>query len=471
MSFAEIGMKIFQVIQDSKFIPLVLQKYFHNKLFLLLESYTQQELTFTNTDALHQQLFKDVCNSDCIITITQHLLDTKHPDCQKLAGILQILPIPPQAVAPMLAKQILNSFNLHRLVRTLGTLITTDNQDPSLQALLTQAANLQQQLAQQRLVACNYYNLEIIPELHQLKLPFIFYGNRVYRTFQPLSTETLAYLDHYNTIITFTPENGVALAHLELLYYSLDSSHLITERFIGSGFTSQALMATVQFSSLHQSAGIGRNDKAWYTSMMTDIACSYGIPTTAVHHQLQNKISLVLGITIHKVISQYLSQHCDNFQPETLSIKWPNDILLASKKLSGILISQKNEHFIISFGLNILAKNRSLTNLITQATASLYDEAESQLITNEQVVNLQQQLSHEIYTTLVKDLAQPQLDDTYYQTHSYFRSGDKVVLQNEDILSYYYYANLNEQGYLNLYDDQGNVKVLTVPYASLTKAK
>ena len=59
-----------------------------------------------------------------------------------------------------------------------------------------------------------------------------------------------------------------------------------------------------------------------------------------------------------------------NISPNAnIKIKWPNDVLLNVKKLSGILIEKENDIIVIGIGVNILSSPK--TNNIKYPTTSL----------------------------------------------------------------------------------------------------
>ena len=92
-----------------------------------------------------------------------------------------------------------------------------------------------------------------------------------------------------------------------------------------------------------QTAGRGRRGNNWISNPGESITCSIIIKDE--DDSLVKKLPLISGIAIIKGIKQLTKLDCN--------LKWPNDILLDSKKIGGILIERKDGHFIIGIGLNV----------------------------------------------------------------------------------------------------------------------
>ena len=92
-----------------------------------------------------------------------------------------------------------------------------------------------------------------------------------------------------------------------------------------------------------QTAGRGRRGNNWISNPGESITCSIIIKDE--DDSLVKKLPLISGVAIIKGIKQLTKLDCN--------LKWPNDILLDSKKIGGILIEKKDGHFIIGIGLNV----------------------------------------------------------------------------------------------------------------------
>ena len=132
----------------------------------------------------------------------------------------------------------------------------------------------------------------------------------------------------------------------------------------------------------YQSRGKGRNDNSWESKRGKNLLLSI-----LFNHELkideQYNFSIIISLSIRKLISDYVK--------EKVYIKWPNDIIVCDKKISGFIIDnivRKNiiNTSIVGIGINInqLFFNKfippaiSLSNL-TEKTYDL-DEIKDRLL-------------------------------------------------------------------------------------------
>jgi len=111
----------------------------------------------------------------------------------------------------------------------------------------------------------------------------------------------------------------------------------------------QADSITVHLSE-QQTAGKGRNGKKWISPKGKNIYLSVGWKSPLNYKDLEG-MSLAVGVIIAKVLNRYSDSKA--------YIKWPNDILIEDKKISGILIetqelsSHKGIGIVIGLGVNV----------------------------------------------------------------------------------------------------------------------
>lgn len=96
--------------------------------------------------------------------------------------------------------------------------------------------------------------------------------------------------------------------------------------------------------ALEQVAGKGRQGRGWvspignfYGSTLVELRPSDPPPQT---------LSLIAGLALIEAVDAALPE-----QP--LMLKWPNDLLLAGKKLAGILLERSGNRVVIGFGVNL----------------------------------------------------------------------------------------------------------------------
>lgn len=118
-------------------------------------------------------------------------------------------------------------------------------------------------------------------------------------------------------------------------------------------------------SCTHQTAGRGRRGRRWQASPGASLTFSllWRMPPGT---PLQG-LSLVVGLAVAEAL--------ESLQPLAVQLKWPNDILLAGRKLGGILIEAvpgASAGLVIGIGLN-LQRDDAWQAEITQAFTALAD--------------------------------------------------------------------------------------------------
>lgn len=114
-----------------------------------------------------------------------------------------------------------------------------------------------------------------------------------------------------------------------------------------------------------QTAGRGRRGRPWI-SPAGNLYCSTLVRSAAGEPPLQ-QLSFVAAVALHEVLSAYVP---------AIKLKWPNDLLLAGDKLSGILLETANNQtsVVIGFGANLahfpLAAERPATSLAAHMTGT-----------------------------------------------------------------------------------------------------
>lgn len=103
--------------------------------------------------------------------------------------------------------------------------------------------------------------------------------------------------------------------------------------------------------ALQQTKGKGRYEREW-VSEEGNLFFSLLIRPSCPAHSI-GPLSLLTGLAVAKAIQPYLDE------PESLVLKWPNDILLVGKKCAGILLEteigadQNIEWVVVGIGINV----------------------------------------------------------------------------------------------------------------------
>ena len=100
----------------------------------------------------------------------------------------------------------------------------------------------------------------------------------------------------------------------------------------------------------HQTNGRGQHNSEWQSKPFKNLTFSVFINFTDLEIQQHKYLNFAISLAIFKVIS-------DENLPN-LSIKWPNDILSANKKICGILIENtfsgtKIKNTVVGIGINV----------------------------------------------------------------------------------------------------------------------
>jgi len=115
-----------------------------------------------------------------------------------------------------------------------------------------------------------------------------------------------------------------------------------------------------------QTAGRGRRGKNWHSPAGCNLYMSFA-------HRLHIEASALSGLSLAVGIT--LAETLQEFCQDQIQVKWPNDLLVNGKKLSGILVEIKNESdgsykIITGIGVNV-SMPKGAINVIEQPFISL----------------------------------------------------------------------------------------------------
>ena len=99
----------------------------------------------------------------------------------------------------------------------------------------------------------------------------------------------------------------------------------------------------------HQTNGKGQSGNSWFSHPKLNLTCSYILKPTFLKIEDQFYLSIITSLAVIKTLKEFGIKSV---------VKWPNDILVESIKIAGILIEnsvQKNRfsHSIIGVGFNV----------------------------------------------------------------------------------------------------------------------
>lgn len=90
-----------------------------------------------------------------------------------------------------------------------------------------------------------------------------------------------------------------------------------------------------------QTAGQGRMGRSWYSPRGAGLYCSIVLEPA----QPAPVLTLALGLATKEAIERTASVGCD--------LRWPNDVLIAERKVAGVLVQLQEERVIAGIGVNV----------------------------------------------------------------------------------------------------------------------
>ena len=131
-----------------------------------------------------------------------------------------------------------------------------------------------------------------------------------------------------------------------------------------------------------QIAGRGRNNRKWVSPHGKNIYISLGWKSKLLHSQLEG-LSLAVAVSLISTLKEFTSSD--------LKIKWPNDLLINKKKISGILIettdSEDGLDIVIGIGINV-HMDESEGSEIDQSWGNLEENPSHKLDRNKIIVSI-----------------------------------------------------------------------------------
>lgn len=151
---------------------------------------------------------------------------------------------------------------------------------------------------------------------------------------------------------------GRPIIRLDAVRSTQDVLFRLGERGAGEGTTVVAR---------HQTGGRGRGGRAWATppgeALLFSILLRPGLPPDRL-----SPLSILIADALATTVT-------DTLGLET-RIKWPNDVLVRGRKLSGILIQSRGDMAVAGIGLNVLSRPADLPDGATSLRAETGQEVD-----------------------------------------------------------------------------------------------
>ncbi|KEI35776.1 biotin-protein ligase [Francisella sp. W12-1067] len=168
-----------------------------------------------------------------------------------------------------------------------------------------------------------------------------------------------------------------------IYFYSIDSTSKYAIENQGN-FSKNTI-----FIAEHQSKGFGRFNRSWSSPFGKNIYCTL-LEFVELDVSRLTGLSLVISISIAKTLARF------GLEPK---LKWPNDIFINNKKVSGTIINifaeiNDKAKLFIGFGLNVnMQKNEDIANQWTSLKLESKKHIDRTWLLIELIKDIQQELN------------------------------------------------------------------------------
>ena len=178
----------------------------------------------------------------------------------------------------------------------------------------------------------------------------------------------------------------------EVLYFdTIDSTNTKAQELAEKGYPSGTLVVADK-----QESGKGRRGRSWVSPSGTGIFMTLMIKPD-INPNNASMLTLVAALAVAKAIT--------SVTVEEALIKWPNDIVVNSKKVCGILTEMNAQfdyinHIVVGIGINV--HNESFPEEISQMASSLMIEAGGKRFHRAQIIAETMSYFEQYYDTFLK---------------------------------------------------------------------
>lgn len=178
----------------------------------------------------------------------------------------------------------------------------------------------------------------------------------------------------------------------EVLYFdTIDSTNTKAQELAEKGYPSGTLVVAEK-----QESGKGRRGRSWVSPSGTGIFMTLMIKPD-INPNNASMLTLVAALAVAKAITSVTG--------EEAMIKWPNDIVVNSKKVCGILTEMNAQfdyinHIVVGIGINV--HNESFPEEISQMASSLMIEAGGKRFHRAQIIAETMSYFEQYYDTFLK---------------------------------------------------------------------
>jgi BirA family biotin operon repressor/biotin-[acetyl-CoA-carboxylase] ligase len=195
-----------------------------------------------------------------------------------------------------------------------------------------------------------------------------------------------------------------------------------------------------------QTAGHGRHGRVWHSEPGSGLYVSIILRRMFTPATLP-VVTLALGLAVREAILSGAGLACD--------LRWPNDVLIGSKKCAGILTQLESSAIIAGIGINV---NHSSFPAQLAGIATSLRIASGRVQSRERLL-LELTASVDAYCDLLETQGREAVIETFARSSSYV-SGRRVCVDQDGSVLRGTTAGLNDSGFLILRGDDGYQNVI-----------
>lgn len=210
-----------------------------------------------------------------------------------------------------------------------------------------------------------------------------------------------------------------------------------------------------------QTNGRGRLQRVWQSPPGCNLYCSF-LLRPAIAAADAARITLMAGVAVAETLS--------GFCPEGVGLKWPNDVRIRGRKVSGILTEMKTagaavEAIVVGIGVNVNMARADFDPAYRDAATSLREETGKACLREEVAFLLCEKLD-EWYRMLLNEGFAP-IRSRWQALSEMGGSRVRVLFQGD--VQEGMFAGIDSDGALLLADARGSVRRITAGDAGMMK--
>jgi len=206
------------------------------------------------------------------------------------------------------------------------------------------------------------------------------------------------------------------------------------------GVSGSAVIAEVQ------TAGQGRHGHSWHSEKSVGLYLSV-ILRPVLHWESAPTLTMALGLATADAITAATGLVCD--------LRWPNDLMIGSKKVAGILTQLIDSAAVAGIGVNV-NHERFPDELAGEATSLRIESGRPH--SREQIL-IELLPAVDRYVAILEDRGASAILDLFSRRSTY-ASGKRVVVRQGDSTLHGTTAGLNDAGFLVVRKDDGSDEII-----------